>query len=87
MEYLLKPGLGVGSLRLGDRKSQSERDTESSREGYAKRGLWYAFDNAGAISEIIVTSREYATDRQIRIGSSVKDVRAAYGSGTEGKMN
>jgi hypothetical protein len=86
MEYLLKPGVGIGRLRLGDRRSGSAFDTDASRERYARKGVWYIYDETGALCDITVTSRDYATDRQIRVGSSVNDVRAAYGPGKQRKM-
>ncbi|MCW5964069.1 MAG: hypothetical protein KIT83_08525 [Bryobacterales bacterium] len=83
MNNLLKPGVGVGDLRLGERLGHGELNTEETKNKYANDGVWYSFNEAGVLSEIVITSSEYVTDRSIRVGSTTDEVRSAYGPGIE----
>jgi hypothetical protein len=53
---------------------------------YARDGIWYSLDDAGILSEIMITSSTYVTDRAIRVGSTIKEILAAYGGGVEKQM-
>ncbi len=52
-----------------------------------KAGIDFQFAQDHLLKGVVVTTSDYRTDRQIRVGASEEDVLRAYGMGKMGSMD
>ena len=50
-------------------------------------GIYFEFSRDGVLNGVVVTTRDYSTDRQIRVGATEEEVVRAYGKGKAGNMD
>ena len=75
------PGVRWGQFILG---RTSENEIESIRD--KKAGIDFQFTQDPVLKSVVVTTSDYRTDRQIRVGASEEDVLRAYGKGKTGNI-
>ena len=82
------PGKQVNNYIIGvsTLKEILGQDTAENRNNYAKKGLYFQFEQGDKLSGITVTSAEYATEKGIHVGSSLEEATKAYGKPKETKM-
>jgi len=51
------------------------------------KGLDFQFAKNGILDTVVLTSRDYQTDRGVRVGATEEDVLHAYGQGRVGNID
>jgi len=80
-DNLIVPGIRAGTFILG-------KTTERDIAGMPKdKGLDFQFSKTGTLDSVVVTSRDYQTDRGVRVGATEEDVLHAFGKGRVGNID
>ena len=80
-DNLIVPGLRCGAIILG-------KMTEKELSAIPKaKGVDLLFSRDGTLDSVVVTSREYSTDRKVRVGDTEEVVTRAYGQGKSGNID
>ncbi len=80
-DNLIVPGVRCGAFILG-------KTTEKELAAIPKaKGLDFQFNRDGILDSVVVASREYPTDRNVRVGATEEDVSRAYGKGKAGNID
>ena len=75
------PGIRCGQLILGETKEREVGATAGTK------GIDLQFSKDGVLTLVVVTTSDYRTDRNVRVGSSEDDVLHAYGEGKVGNID
>jgi len=75
------PGVRCGTFILG---KTTERDIAAMPKD---KGLDFQFSKSGTLDSVVLTSRDYQTDRGVRVGATEEDVQRAYGQGRIGNID
>ena len=79
---LIIPGERVGNYIL--KKSTLAKilgdDMPQNRNAFAQKGLYFQFEQGRELIGITITSSKYVTEQGIRVGSSIEEVKTAYGN-------
>ena len=81
-DTVIVPGVRCGQFLLG---RTSEHEIESIRD--KKAGIDFQFTQDHVLKSVVVTTSDYRTDRQIRVGASEEAVLRAYGKGKTGNID
>ena len=80
-DNVIVPGVRCGAFILG-------KTTEKELSAIPKtKELDFQFSRDGILDSVVVTSREYPTDRSVRVGATEQDVTHAYGQGKSGNID
>ena len=80
-DNLIVPGLRCGAFILG---KTTEKELSAAPKA---QGVDFQFSRDGVLASVVVTSRDYATDRNVRVGATEEDVTRAYGRGKSGNID
>jgi hypothetical protein len=78
-DITIKPGIGLGSFIINKTLKKEIFIQEKTREYYHDLGLYFTFDKGEILTNVLITSSNYCTDKDIRVGSSINEVYAIYG--------
>ncbi|HMD18351.1 MAG TPA: hypothetical protein VKH18_16910 [Terriglobales bacterium] len=81
-DAVVVPGVRCGRFILGRTR---ENEIESIRD--KKAGIDFQFTQDHLLKGVVVTTSDFRTDRQIRVGDSEEDVLRAYGKGKTGNID
>lgn len=84
-DNLIVPGLRVGRYILNSTKMREIINTNKTRDYYAKNGLFFTFEKGEELSSILITSDNYHTKDNIRVGDNVRMVKEIYGEPNEAR--
>jgi hypothetical protein len=86
---LIIPGKQVNNYIIGKStlKEILGQNTAENRNKYAKKGLYFQFEQGDKLSGITVMSSEYTTDKGVRVGSTIEEAIKAYGKPKERIMD
>ena len=80
-DNLIVPGLRCGAFILAKTTKKELSATPKAK------GVDFQFSRDGILDSVVVTSREYPTDRNVRVGASEEDVTRVYGQGKSGNID
>ena len=80
-DNIVVPGVRCGPYILGKTR---QRDVQAMPE---VKGLDFQYSRSGVLDSIVLTTRDYHTDRQIRVGSTEDEVVRAHGRGKVGNID
>jgi hypothetical protein len=80
-DNVVVPGVRCGPYILG---KTTEREVKAMRE---VKGLDFQYSRSGVLERVILTTRDYQTNRQIRVGATEDEVVRAHGRGTAGNID
>jgi hypothetical protein len=80
-DNVIVPGVRCGAFILG---KTTEKDLSAIPR---TKELDFQFSRGGILDSVVVTSREYPTDRNVRVGATEEDVTHAYGQGKSGNID
>ena len=75
------PGIRCGAFILG---KTTEKEVSAPPKA---KGVDFQFSRDGILDSVVVTSDEYSTDRNVRVGATEDDVTRAYGQGKSGNID
>ena len=80
-DNVVVPGVRCGAYILG---KTTERDVQAMPE---VKGLEFQYSRSGVLDSVVLTTRDYHTDRQIRVGATEDEVVRAHGRGKVGNID
>ena len=80
-DNVVVPGVRCGPYILG---KTTERDVQAMPE---VKGLEFQYSRSGVLDSVVLTTRDYHTDRQIRVGATEDEVVRAHGRGKVGNID
>jgi hypothetical protein len=80
-DNVIVPGVRCGPYVLG---KTTEREVQTTPE---VKGLDFQYSRSGVIDSVVLTTRNYHTDRQIRVGATEDEVVRAHGRGKVGNID
>ncbi len=80
-DNVVVPGVRCGPYVLG---KTTEREVKAMPE---VKGLDFQYSRIGVLDTVVLTTRDYQTDRQIRVGATEDEVVRAHGRGKVGNID
>jgi ribosomal protein S5 len=80
-DALIVPGKRVGNIEIGKTKADQVGVNGSISDEYNNKGLGIGFDLNLRVNSVRVNQANYSTREGLRVGSTEKEVVAAYGPG------
>jgi hypothetical protein len=80
-DNVVVPGVRCGSYILG---KTTQREIQGMPE---VKGLDFQYSPSGVLDGVVLTTRDYHTDRQIRVGATEDEVVRAHGRGKVGNID